>query len=40
MRRSAKVSPEKGVVLSPYAGWTAFASVLSTTISVLNPRRK
>ncbi|MBO4144848.1 tryptophan-rich sensory protein [Kocuria rhizophila] len=40
VRRSAKVSPEKGVVLSPYAGWTAFASVLSTTISVLNPRRK
>ncbi|WHF21037.1 hypothetical protein QJS66_12250 [Kocuria rhizophila] len=31
--------PEKVVVLSPYAGRTAFASVLSTTISVLNPRR-
>lgn len=40
VRRSARVSREKGVALSPYAGWTAFASVLSTTISVRNPRRK
>ena len=39
VRRSAKVAPEKGVVLSPYAGWTAFAAVLSTTLRVLNPRR-
>ncbi|MDO4918923.1 tryptophan-rich sensory protein [Kocuria sp.] len=40
VRRSAKISPEKAVVLSPYAGWTAFASVLSTTLRGLNPRRK
>lgn len=33
VRRSAKVSPEKGVVLAPYAAWTAFACVLSGTIA-------
>ncbi|WP_395514510.1 TspO/MBR family protein [Pseudomonas syringae group genomosp. 7] len=40
VRRSAKVAPEKGVVLSPYVGWTAFAAVLSSTIRALNRRRK
>jgi len=40
VRRSAKVSPEKGAVLSPYAGWTAFAAVLTNTLRALNPRRK
>ena len=40
VRRTAKVSPEKGVVLSPYAAWTGFASVLSTTIRAINPRRR
>ncbi|QMS56215.1 tryptophan-rich sensory protein [Kocuria varians] len=40
VRRSAAVSPEKGVVLSPYAAWTGFAAVLSTTIRALNPRRR
>ena len=40
VRRSAKVSPEKGAVLSPYAGWTAFAAVLTNTLRALNRRRK
>ncbi|MEX3510153.1 tryptophan-rich sensory protein [Kocuria carniphila] len=39
VRRSGKVSMEKGVVLAPYAGWTAFAAVLTGTIRALNPRR-
>lgn len=39
VRRSGKVSREKGFVLAPYAGWTAFAAVLTGTIRALNPRR-
>ena len=39
VRRSGKVSKEKAVVLAPYAGWTAFAAVLTGTIRSLNPRR-
>lgn len=39
VRRSGKVSKEKAVVLAPYAGWTAFAAVLTGTIRALNPRR-
>ena len=39
VRRSGKVTKEKGVVLAPYAGWTAFAAVLTGTIRALNPRR-
>lgn len=38
VRRAGKVSPEKGVVLSPYAAWTAFAAVLSAEIARLNRR--
>lgn len=38
VRRSAAVSPEKGVVLSPYGAWTTFATVLSGAIARRNPR--
>lgn len=37
VRRSARVSPEKGVALAPYAAWTAFATVLSSALAQLNP---
>ena len=40
VRRSARMAPEKGVVLSPYAGWTGFAAVLTNSIRRLNPRRR
>lgn len=36
VRRSVRVAPEKGAILAPYAGWTAFAAVLSGTIRRLN----
>ncbi|MBC9955462.1 tryptophan-rich sensory protein [Yimella sp. cx-51] len=38
VRRSAKISPEKGVALAPYAAWTAFATVLSSALRQMNPR--
>lgn len=38
-RRSAQVSPEKGVALAPYAAWTSFAAALTTSIARLNHRR-
>lgn len=45
VRRAHKVDAEKGVVLAPYAAWTAFATALSATVAWLNrgrraPRRK
>ena len=36
VRRSARIAPEKAVVLAPYAGWTAFAAVLTAAIRRLN----
>lgn len=39
VRRSGAVSPEKGVVLSPYAAWTVFAAVLTNSIRAHNPGR-
>ncbi|AKK10366.1 tryptophan-rich sensory protein [Corynebacterium uterequi] len=36
VRRLAKDAPERGVLLSPYAAWTSFATVLSATIAKLN----
>lgn len=38
VRRSARVSPEKGIVLAPYALWTGFAAVLTARIAQLDPR--
>ena len=35
-RRAWSVSPEKGVVLAPYAAWTAFATVLTAAIARRN----
>lgn len=40
VRRVAKAGPQKGVVLAPYAGWTAFAAVLTGSIAWLNRRRR
>lgn len=40
VRRAAKVSKEKGVVLAPYGAWTAFALVLTGTLAGKNRRRK
>ena len=39
VRRSWKVSPEKGVALTPYAAWTTFASALTWALRRKNPRR-
>ena len=39
VRRAHKASPEKGVVLAPYAAWTGFATVLSAVIARRNPGR-
>lgn len=39
VRRSWQVSPQKGKTLLPYAGWTAFAAVLTGEIARRNPRR-
>lgn len=36
VRRCAKIAPEKAVILSPYAGWTGFAAVLTAAIRRLN----
>ncbi|GAB3622665.1 hypothetical protein GCM10027418_07470 [Mariniluteicoccus endophyticus] len=36
VRRAGSVSPEKGVVLSPYAAWTTFAAVLTAEITRRN----
>lgn len=36
VRRAYKSAPQRGVVLSPYAAWTAFATVLSGAISKKN----
>lgn len=35
-RRAWKSSPQRGVLLSPYAAWTGFATVLSTSIAWRN----
>ncbi len=39
VRLAARSAPERGVILAPYAGWTAFATVLSGAIARLNRRR-
>ncbi|WP_245974907.1 tryptophan-rich sensory protein [Corynebacterium alimapuense] len=39
VRRAWNSSPQRGVVLAPYAMWTGFATVLSTSIAVLNRGR-
>lgn len=39
VRRVGATSRERGVVLAPYAAWTAFATVLSGAIAWLNRRR-
>lgn len=36
VRRAGRVAPEKGVVLAPYALWTAFAAVLTDALRRLN----
>ena len=36
-RRAAKVSPQRGVLLAPYAAWTGFATVLTAAIAARNP---
>lgn len=36
VRRSWRVSPEKGAVLAPYAAWTGFATVLTAAIARRN----
>lgn len=38
-RRGFAAGPGKGLGLAPYAGWTAFATVLTGTIARLNHRR-
>lgn len=35
-RRAYESSPARGVALAPYAGWTAFATALSTAIAAKN----
>lgn len=39
VRRAARTSPERGVLLAPYAAWTGFAAGLTGAIARLNPRR-
>ncbi len=39
VRRAWKSSPQRGLALSPYAGWTGFATALSTDIARRNPGR-
>ena len=43
VRRAGKHGTEKGILLAPYAGWTAFATALSASIARRNrgqePRR-
>lgn len=36
VRRAARVSPEKGVALAPYAAWTTFAAALTAEITRRN----
>jgi tryptophan-rich sensory protein len=40
VRRAAPVSGRAALALTPYAVWTAFATVLSATIARRNPRRR
>lgn len=35
-RKAARIDPKAGWILAPYAGWTAFATVLTATIWTLN----
>lgn len=39
VRRSARVDPEKGAVLAPYAAWAGFAAALTARIARLNRTR-
>lgn len=39
VRRAGKSSPQRGVLLSPYAAWTSFATALSTAIAWRNRTR-
>lgn len=39
VRRAARTSPERGVLLAPHAAWTGFAAGLTGAIARLNPRR-
>lgn len=40
VRRAWVSAPERGVLLSPYAGWTAFATVLNAAIARRNPQKR
>lgn len=40
VRRTARISKPAGVVLAPYAGWTAFATLLSGAIWRLNSQTR
>ncbi|CAM2864285.1 MULTISPECIES: tryptophan-rich sensory protein [Dermacoccus] len=39
VRCAARTSPERGVLLAPYAAWTGFAAGLTGALARLNPRR-
>ena len=39
VRRTARVDRRAAIALSPYAGWTVFATILAASIARLNRRR-